>query len=83
MKKALLDTWLEKSAEEAREVLAKPDVFVTNKKDKEVQLVKLKQLDEEVKSILVNLKWYDIHEDGMVVRDDGNARRIITAAHPV
>ena len=47
-------------------------MFVTNKKDKEVQLVKLNQL-EEVKSILVNLKWYDIHEDGMVVRDDGNA----------
>ena len=41
----LIGMWSTKSAEEAYEVLVKPDVRVTNQSDKDVQLPKLKTLN--------------------------------------
>ena len=43
--KAEIDLWANKTASEAYDILALPDVTVTNQKDKDVQLPKLKKLD--------------------------------------
>ena len=45
--------WGNKTAEEAYVVLEKPDITVTNQKDKDVQLPKLKKLDEFAKRAVV------------------------------
>ena len=42
--------WADKTAEQAYAILEKPDVKVTNKKDKDVQLPKLAKLNEFAKS---------------------------------
>ena len=42
----ILDMWAGKTADEAHDILAKPDVTVTNQSDKEVQLPKLLKLNE-------------------------------------
>ena len=47
--------WGSKTAEEAYAILAKPDITVTNQKDKDVQLPKLKKLNEFAKSALAAL----------------------------
>ena len=44
-----------KTAEEAHAVLEKPDVKVTNQKDKEVQLPKLQKLDTFAKSVVADV----------------------------
>ena len=44
--------WAEKTPHEAHELLKEPDVTVTNQSDKEIQLGKLKQLDEEVREAM-------------------------------
>ena len=46
--------WGDKTVDEAHEVLAKPDVEVTNKKDKDVQLPKLRKLNEFAKKVLAD-----------------------------
>ena len=46
---ALLNMWASKTALEAHTVLVKPDVKVTNQKDKDMQLPKLLTLDEFAK----------------------------------
>ena len=40
--------WGNKTAREAHDVLAKPDIAVTNASDKELQLAKLLRMDEQV-----------------------------------
>ena len=47
--------WGEKTADEAHAVLARPDVTVTNQRDKDVQLPKLQKLDEFAKSVLADV----------------------------
>ena len=47
--KHLREQWAEKTVEQAIDVLAKPDVTVTNQKDKVVQLGKLRTIDSMVK----------------------------------
>ena len=42
----ILDMWAGKTADEAHDILAKPDVTVTNNSDKVVQLPKLLKLNE-------------------------------------
>ena len=49
LEEALLDEWADCTPEQAHTTLSKPDVVVTNMKDKEVQLRKLEQLNEEVR----------------------------------
>ena len=49
LKDALTDEWGSKTANEAYDVLKQPDVKVTNQSDKEIQLPKLKALDEFAK----------------------------------
>ena len=46
--------WGDRTVDEAHEVLAKPDVEVTNKKDKEVQLPKLQRLNDFTKNVLAD-----------------------------
>ena len=48
----LIDTWAEKSAQEAHDILAQPDVLVTNQSDKERQLPKILKLNETIKQAL-------------------------------
>ena len=48
----LIHTWEDKTPQHAREILALPDVVVTNAKDKEVQLRKLDGLDAEVRRVV-------------------------------
>ena len=50
--KSLQEMWSEITPEEAKEVLSRPDVAVTNKSDKEVQLQKLEKFYDEVKQTL-------------------------------
>lgn len=47
----LFALWASKSVQEAHGALASPDVFVTNQKDKEEQLPKVKLIDQKVRSI--------------------------------
>ena len=46
----LIAAWAGRTPQEAHDYLSKPDVRVTNQKDKEGQLQKLRKLDEEVKA---------------------------------
>ena len=52
MGESLTSMWAERTPQEAYELLAEPDVTVTNQSDKEIQLVKLLQLDEEVREAM-------------------------------
>ena len=47
--RALVNTWKGKSPAEAHKILSRPDVFVTNGRDKEIHLPKLEQLSTLVK----------------------------------
>ena len=47
-KQALVEMWSDTTPEQAWEKLSKPDVQVTNQKDKEIQLGKLGKLSDEV-----------------------------------
>ena len=47
--------WGEKTADEAHAVIARPDVTVTNQRDKDVQLPKLQKLNEFAKSVLADV----------------------------
>ena len=53
---ALIGMWSTKSAEEAYEVLVKPDVRVTNQSDKDVQLPKLKTLNAFAQRVIAESK---------------------------
>ena len=55
MARALVEDWGDKTAHEAHEVLKRPDVKVTNQKDKDVQLPKLKKLNEFAKSAVADV----------------------------
>ena len=46
----MLEMWADKTPEEAHEILKKPDVAVTNLKDKDKQLEKVKGLNDDVRS---------------------------------
>ena len=48
----LIDMWTGKSAQEAHDILAQPDVLVTNQSDKERQLPKILKLNETIKQTL-------------------------------
>ena len=48
----LVKMWAGKSAQEAHDILAKPDVDVTNQKDKEQQLPKILKLSETVRQMI-------------------------------
>lgn len=47
--------WGDKTAEQAYAILEKPDVKVTNLKDKNIQLPKLKKLNEFAKSAVATM----------------------------
>lgn len=47
--------WADRTPQQAHEILALPDVSVTNQSDKEMQLSKLIQLDEEVRDVVRQL----------------------------
>ena len=47
--------WGKKTADKAHAVLARPDVTVTNQRDKELQLLKLQKLNDFAKSVLANV----------------------------
>lgn len=49
--KALVNTWSAKTVEQAKAVLAKADILVTNQRDKEQQLQVLDDLDRNVKKL--------------------------------
>ena len=51
----LRDMWGDKTAEQAYAILEKPDVKVTNQKDKQIQLPKLKKLNEFAKSAVATM----------------------------
>ena len=48
----LIDMWIGKGAQEAHDILAQPDVLVTNQSDKERQLPKILKLNETIKQTL-------------------------------
>ena len=52
---ALRNMWGDKTAEQAYAILEKPDVKVTNQKDKDVQLPKLQKLDTFAKSVVADV----------------------------
>ena len=47
--------WGDKTVDEAHAVLARPDVKVTNQKDKDVQLPKLQRLNDFTKNVLADV----------------------------
>jgi len=49
--KNIIDMWANKTAEEAHEILSKPDVTVTNQSDKDAQLPKLLKLNDFAKKM--------------------------------
>ena len=49
----LFEMWGKKTAKEAHDVLAQPDIVVTNASDKEEQLPKLLRLDELVSATVM------------------------------
>jgi len=49
---SLKNMWAERTPQDAYDLLKEPDVTVTNQSDKEIQLVKLLQLDEEVREAM-------------------------------
>eukprot|EP00971_Amphidinium_carterae_P000931 18169-Amphidinium_carterae.1 len=53
---ALLAIWADKSPLEASNILASPDVLVTNQKDKDQQLKKLQNLNEEVQGLCLEIQ---------------------------
>lgn len=55
MADGLLAMWSARSPREAHDLLANDDVSVTNQSDKEVQLLKILELDAEVKTALTTL----------------------------
>jgi len=52
MVESLYAMWAHRSPQEAHDVLREPDVTVTNQGDKETQLEKLVQLDDEVRQVM-------------------------------
>ena len=52
---ALVDEWGDKTAKTAHDILKQPDVKVTNQKDKDMQLPKLKKLNEFAKSAVADV----------------------------
>jgi hypothetical protein len=53
-KAALVDMWKNKSPSEAKGILRKPDVQVTNQGDKDLQLSKLGVIHDQVKSSMTD-----------------------------
>ena len=51
-KRQLIEMWAERTPEEAKDVLARPDVQVTNQSDKDTQLGKLDRLNNDVKKAM-------------------------------
>ena len=47
--------WGDVTVDQAHTVLARPDVTVTNQKDKDMQLPKLKRLNDFTKSVLADV----------------------------
>ena len=52
MAEGLVAMWARRTLTEAHEVLAEPDVMVTNQKDKDTQLPKILSMDDEVRRVL-------------------------------
>ena len=52
LSETLIDMWTGKTAQEAHDILALPDVLVTNQSDKERQLPKILMLNETIKQTL-------------------------------
>jgi hypothetical protein len=53
MRTALMDEWSNQTPDEARAILAGQDVTVTNQRDKDIQLDKLKVLNERLRLPLI------------------------------
>ena len=49
-----MDEWADCTPEQAYTTLSKPDVVVTNKKDKITQLGKLQRFNDEVKKLVLS-----------------------------
>ena len=52
--------WAQRSPQEAHDLLASPDVTVTNQKDKEQQLGKLQSLTEEVRFVVLRVAFLGV-----------------------
>ena len=61
-KAGLLKLWASKTVQDAREILAKPDVTVTNQKDKDEQLPKIHLINEQVTKMFA--AWVAQEEPG-------------------
>jgi len=57
---SLVETWSQRTAEEAKEILDQDDVKVTSDKDKKIQLPKLMELEEKLKAMEPTIpSWTD------------------------
>ena len=63
MGKTLVGMWGNVNAQQAYEVLKRPDVSVTNAKDKEMQLPKMLKLDEDVRAAMVRASTHVVDID--------------------
>ena len=57
---ALFSLWSDKSADAAIAVLEKPDVKVTNQRDKTMQLKKIRDLEAQVETMTRSFKWCEV-----------------------
>ena len=72
MAEGLTAMWAKRTPKEAHELLAKPDVMVTNQKDKEMQLPKILALNEEVRSLLGGGGCIDIEDQARASNAETN-----------
>ena len=63
MGKTLVGMWGNVNAQQAHDLLKKPDVSVTNAKDKEMQLPKMLKLDEDVRAAMVRASTHVVDID--------------------
>jgi len=71
-KRMLIQSWADKTPQQAFEFLSKPDVTVTNQSDKDGQLPKIKSLGETVQSAF---KVFDSQLQQQVTAAEGQALR--------
>ena len=57
---SLVSMWSGRTPEEAFLTLAKPDVLVTNQKDKDTLLPRIRDLDSAALETITALKWYEL-----------------------
>ena len=71
----LIATWLKKTCKEAHDFLSKPDVLVTNKKDKEVMLPTVERMNAMVKEVFQRINphstlWLELKGDTLDIQKE-------------